>query len=297
MLHSLRVHTSALLAQAAACFLLFPRFLLTALMLWLLDFLCIRKKVLHGPGEAGPEAEQGPQRARDGEAPAAGPAPPEPPPDDPPVLVSDSNRLCTLESLKAVWHGQKLDHFKSARVGAPAPNPVVVAPDGPTRRRLLDFARGARPLVLNFGSCTCPPFMVRLRSFQRLAARFLDVADCLLVYIEEAHPSDGWVSSDAPYDIPKHRCLQDRLRAARLMQRGAPGCRLAVDTMDNAASAAYGAYFERLYVVQDARVVYQGGRGPEGYKISELRLWLEQYRLRLRGPGPATAAAAAVLDV
>nr|XP_008113974.1 PREDICTED: thyroxine 5-deiodinase [Anolis carolinensis] len=133
--------------------------------------------------------------------------------------------------------------------------------------------------------------MARLRAFRRLAARFLDVADSLLVYIEEAHPSDGWVSSDAAYAIPKHRCLQDRLRAARLMQAGAPGCPLAVDTMDNASSAAYGAYFERLYIVQDRRVVYQGGRGPEGYKIAELRAWLDRYRKRLLRPsnaGPST---------
>uniref|UniRef100_A0A8D2J0Y9 Iodothyronine deiodinase n=3 Tax=Varanus komodoensis TaxID=61221 RepID=A0A8D2J0Y9_VARKO len=130
--------------------------------------------------------------------------------------------------------------------------------------------------------------MARLRAFERLAAGFVDVADFLLVYIEEAHPSDGWVSSDAAYDIPKHQCLQDRLRAAQLMQRGAPGCPLAVDTMDNASSAAYGAYFERLYIVQERKVVYQGGRGPEGYKISELRHWLDQYRSRLLQGGPST---------
>uniref|UniRef100_A0A4X2K483 Iodothyronine deiodinase n=1 Tax=Vombatus ursinus TaxID=29139 RepID=A0A4X2K483_VOMUR len=117
-----------------------------------------------------------------------------------------------------------------------------------------------------------------------LASTFLDIADFLLVYIEEAHPSDGWASSDAAYDIPKHQCLQDRLRAARLLQEGAPGCLLAVDTMDNASSAAYGAYSERLYIIQEARVMYQGGRGPEGYKISELRHWLDQYKDRLQSP-------------
>ncbi|EMP32963.1 Type III iodothyronine deiodinase [Chelonia mydas] len=217
MLHSLGVHTLQLLTQVAACILLFPRFLLTALMLWLLDFLCIRKKVLLMGSRAEEEACPGQ----------------EPPPDDPPVCVSDSNRMFTLESLKAVWHGQKLDFFKSAH---------------------------------------------------RLAAHFVDIADFLLVYIEEAHPSDGWVSSDAAYQIPKHQCLQDRLRAAQLMQEGAPGCPLAVDTMDNASSAAYGAFFERLYIIQEEVVMYQGGRGPEGYKISELRSWLDQYKNRLQSP-------------
>uniref|UniRef100_A0A670HUE0 Iodothyronine deiodinase n=1 Tax=Podarcis muralis TaxID=64176 RepID=A0A670HUE0_PODMU len=77
-----------------------------------------------------------------------------PPPDDPPLCVSDSNRMFTLESLKAVWHGQKLDFFKAAHVGAAAPNPEVIQLDGRTRLRILDYARGKRPLILNFGSCT-----------------------------------------------------------------------------------------------------------------------------------------------
>lgn len=196
--------------------------------------------------------------------------------------------------------------------------------------------------------------MARLSAFRRLAARNADLADFLLVYIEEAHPSDGWASSDAPFSIPRHRCLQDRLSAARLLQeqqqaarqdsRDAPSrgkqspqgdnraphltvqethrdhqvphlmkqgphqehqvppsmmqqqqqqqqncIALAVDTMDNASSAAYGAYFERLYVVQEQRVMYQGGRGPDGYKISELHRWLDQYRGRLlQGAPPST---------
>lgn len=101
------------------------------------------------------------------------------------------------------------------------------------------------------------------------------------MYIEEAHPSDGWVSSDAPYQIPQHRCLEDRLCAARLLD--VQGTAVAVDTMDNSSNSAYGAYFERLYILKDQRVVYQGGRGPEGYRISELRDWLECYRSDVEG--------------
>ncbi|KAK3516234.1 hypothetical protein QTP70_006384 [Hemibagrus guttatus] len=65
-----------------------------------------------------------------------------------------------------------------------------------------------------------------------------------------------------------------------------PSTVVVVDTMDNSSNRAYGAYFERLYVIKDEKVVYQGGRGPEGYRISELRDWLEQYRQELEGSKP-----------
>ncbi|CAG5928213.1 unnamed protein product [Menidia menidia] len=224
------VQMARALKRAALCLMLLPRFLLAAAMLWLLDFLCIRKKVLLKMGEKRNS------------------------PDDPPLCISDSNKMFTLESLRAVWHGQKLDFLKSAHLGQAAPNTEVV--------------------------------LVQERR-QRVVREFADIADFLVVYIEEAHPSDGWLSSDAPYQIPKHRCLEDRLRAAQLMLSEVPGGNVVVDNMDNSSNAAYGAYFERLYIVRDETVVYQGGRGPEGYRISELKNWLEEYRKELVDPPTA----------
>uniref|UniRef100_A0A8B9LGV3 Iodothyronine deiodinase n=1 Tax=Astyanax mexicanus TaxID=7994 RepID=A0A8B9LGV3_ASTMX len=74
--------------------------------------------------------------------------------DDPPLCVSDSDRMFSVASLRAVWHGHWLDALKAARVGHTAPNSEVVRPADARRCRILEYARGARPLVLNFGSCT-----------------------------------------------------------------------------------------------------------------------------------------------
>lgn len=124
--------------------------------------------------------------------------------------------------------------------------------------------------------------MARLKAFQSVVQQNADIADSMLVYIEEAHPSDGWMTTDAPYQIPRHKCLEDRLHAARLMRTEVPGCLVVVDTMDNESNAAYGAYFDRLYILHEGRIVYQGGRGPEGYRITELKEWLDQYRSSVR---------------
>ncbi|MEQ2247775.1 Thyroxine 5-deiodinase [Ilyodon furcidens] len=124
------VQIARALKCAALCLMLLPRFLLAAVMLWLLDFLCIRRKVLLKMGERQDS------------------------PDDPPVCVSDSNKMFTWESLRAVWHGQKLDFLKSAHLGEVAPNTEVVLVQERRQVRILDCTKGKRPLVLNFGSCS-----------------------------------------------------------------------------------------------------------------------------------------------
>lgn len=130
MLDSSSVQMARTLKHAALCLLLLPRFLLAAVTLWLLDFLCIRRKVLLKMVQAQDSA------------------------DDPPVCVSDANRMFTAESLRAVWYGQKLDFLKSAHLGRTAPNTEVVLVEERRPGRLLDQMRGKRPLILNFGSCS-----------------------------------------------------------------------------------------------------------------------------------------------
>ena len=47
--------------------------------------------------------------------------------------------------------------------------------------------------------------------------------------------------------------------------------------MLDAANIAYGALPIRFHVIQDRKVLYEGGPGPMGYKISEVKTWLENY--------------------
>uniref|UniRef100_A0A671T221 Iodothyronine deiodinase n=3 Tax=Sinocyclocheilus anshuiensis TaxID=1608454 RepID=A0A671T221_9TELE len=123
------MNTVKALRNALACLVILPRFLVAAFVLWCLDFLCVRRRVLI--------------RLRDEEE-----------DEDPPLCISDSSRMFSWESLKAVFHGHKLDWMKSARLGRDAPNSAVVPLADPTRRRVLDFACAQRPLLLNFGSCS-----------------------------------------------------------------------------------------------------------------------------------------------
>jgi hypothetical protein len=48
-----------------------------------------------------------------------------------------------------------------------------------------------------------------------------------------------------------------------------------IDDMSNGADAAYSAWPERLYIVDESgHIAYRGGMGPFNYKPAEARAWL-----------------------
>lgn len=100
--------------------------------------------------------------------------------------------LFTWKMLQNVYHCLLADINKKVKRHSRAYNSPVVSIDGKSCHRLLDFSRGSRPLVLNFGSSTCPVFTEMLKRYRHLKDQFWDIADFAVVYIEEAHPVDGW---------------------------------------------------------------------------------------------------------
>lgn len=170
------------------------------------------------------------------------------------------------------------DLQKSARFGQRAPNPSVVTLDGASHPHLLNFCRRNRPLVLNFGSWSCPVFRARTQEFLEIARQFKDIADFLTVYIEEAHPSNGWAFENNVV-IPKHETLEQRCQAVRLMLSSVKfDSPVVVDTMDDEASKAFGGLPIRLYIIKNYKVEYAGAIGPTFYAPKEVELWLKKHR-------------------
>jgi len=103
------------------------------------------------------------------------------------------------------------------------------------------------------------------------------VADFLVVYITEAHSTDGWAFANN-VDINQHQCLGDRLSAANILVQKDPLCPVVVDEMTNITATKYGAVPERLYVLQAGKVIYKGGIGPMNYCPKEVRSVLEKIK-------------------
>ena len=110
---------------------------------------------------------------------------------------------------------------------------------------------------------------------EQLYSQYKDRVEFFVVYVQEAHPTDGWqVESNIDENIlfRQHRNYEEREEAA---QSCAIGLQISLPTlveeMDNAIDEAYGAAPERLYLIgKGGRVVYHGGAGPHFFDLDEL---------------------------
>lgn len=113
-------------------------------------------------------------------------------------------------------------------------------------------------------------------------AEFKEHAEFLLVYIREAHASDEWVMPDnemSGISFPQPTTLDERRVAANACVADFElGMTTVLDRMDDPVSDVYGAWPDRLYVIDaEGRVAYQGGVGPFGFKPDEVAAFLREH--------------------
>lgn len=83
--------------------------------------------------------------------------------------------------------------------------------------------------------------------------------------------------------IRSHRSIEERISAAKKFVKDLNfPIDLVCDSFDNQVYTYYQCSPERLYIVQDGVIVYQGGVGPFDYKLAEVKDWLGE-RFGLRG--------------
>ena len=120
--------------------------------------------------------------------------------------------------------------------------------------------------------------MSKVDAFQRIVDQFDKEADFLVIYIQEAHALDQDKFDTNYHQINSHKTLDDRIFAAKLLELNEPTFDIVVDPMTDECNMAYGGLYERLYVIKDGKIEYQGERGPSGYHLNEVEEWLLKYR-------------------
>ncbi|MQG34441.1 MAG: hypothetical protein FI717_09085 [SAR202 cluster bacterium] len=110
---------------------------------------------------------------------------------------------------------------------------------------------------------------------ERLYSQYKDRVEFFVVYVQEAHPTDGWQTDsniEENIRLRQHQSYDEREEAAQSCTIGLHiSIPTLVEEMDNAIDEAYGAAPERLYLIgKDGKVVYHGGAGPHLFDLEEL---------------------------
>jgi hypothetical protein len=164
--------------------------------------------------------------------------------------------------------------FSKPKSGAEGDSPRAVS---------LKKLRAKKPVVLIFGSVTCPPFRRALEGIDDVHREFRDRAEFLFVYIREAHPDSVLSLADKDSQsslvkIPQHKTLEGRTEAAaacgHTLKLSMP---IAVDGIDNRVGRAYAGWPNRMVVVgTDGHILFASDPSPRGTDAARLRTCLNE---------------------
>ena len=123
--------------------------------------------------------------------------------------------------------------------------------------------------------------MKAMEEFCRVMQDFEGEFDFAVIYVEEAHATDGeWPITTKGFAISTHQNMEDRANAARQLAPFVNNCPIYLDNIDNEACIAYGAFPERYYVIIDGVVRFMDGEGAKRNHLSELGTVLKDLQNR-----------------
>ena len=172
--------------------------------------------------------------------------------------------------------------LRRQEIGSLEPGPALDEPTPDFSLRSLDGQSvtlsdeiGEQPIVLILGNFTCGPFRRQAGNIEKLYERYQDRAKFFLIYVREAHPSDGWwmlSNQRVDIDLPQPRTNEERVTAAQTCRRRLDlDLPFLVDTVDDAVGARYSGMPNRLYLIdREGKIAFKNGRGPFGFKPREL---------------------------
>ncbi|RDD35783.1 Type I iodothyronine deiodinase [Trichoplax sp. H2] len=98
----------------------------------------------------------------------------------------------------------------------------------------------------------------------------------------EAHAADEWalplINENLGVCFLQPKKLEARINIAKeFINRFQFQLPFFIDCIENETMKAYDAVPERLYVVDDGKIVYSGGPGPFAYSVDDMEQFLEKY--------------------
>lgn len=212
-------------------------------------------------------------------------------PDEARLLLERAVRIRpgSAQARKALEHGFGSDAPKHDDTGIAVSSPAPAIPS-------FDPSHLARPVVLVFGSYTCPKLRYSAADLKHLYAQYKGRLDFRLVYIREAHATGGsetqWqstINEKQGISLPPARDMTEKRAHADLCVRKlALPFPIMVDGLDGGAENAYAAWPSRVYLIDRAgRVAFDSRLGELDLKPSELEGAIRAVLAR-KGPGART---------
>lgn len=169
------------------------------------------------------------------------------------------------QELGSLQPGPRLDEL--------APDFTLTALDG--TEVTLSKVTHEKPTVLIFGNFTCGPFRSQAGNVEKLYERYKQRANFYLIYVREAHPSDGWwmqSNQRAGIDLSQPKENSQRRTVAQTCQKHLElDIPFLVDTVDDHVGSVYSGMPNRLYLIdQQGRIAFKNGRGPFGFHPRQL---------------------------
>jgi Iodothyronine deiodinase len=114
-----------------------------------------------------------------------------------------------------------------------------------------------------------------------LYATYRGDVDFYVVYIREAHPTDGWQVGQNQRDkilFEQPTSLDQRQQIAHQMCTALKlSMPTLIDGLDDKVNQAYAGWPDRLYLVgRDGKVAFKGAPGPAGFRPHELEVALKE---------------------
>jgi tetratricopeptide (TPR) repeat protein len=186
------------------------------------------------------------------------------------LRVEARRERATIDQL----HQQAATKEGGPPINGPAPD--FELPETGTKRtvRLSEF-RGRKPVVLVFGSYSCPNFRSSAEALKTMYQRYGKRVPFFLVYIREAHATDDWQSTRNVREgvaIAPATTIEEKQDHAVMCSRNLhlqfPAL---VDGMDGATEAAYAAWPSRAFVVGlDGRIRYSTRLSQQEFRAEEM---------------------------
>ena len=168
------------------------------------------------------------------------------------------------------------------KTGEQAPD-FTVNKMGSEESATLTDLRHTGPVLLVFGSYTCPNFRGAASTLNRLYPEYKNDVPFYLIYIREAHSTQDWASTQNQREgitLQPAKSLDERSDHATMCVRKLHiEFPTLLDTMNGGAEKAYAAWPSKAYLLDThGRIIFSTGLGEQEFKPEQLEAALAKAR-------------------